>query len=78
MWSGVCTSKLVIRRYMTAASPNENPHTIMVILMGVSLEPDPQKIGKEHLANRAGWKCILCGMLGIFNCRILQACRVFC
>ena len=43
MWSGICTSKLVIRRYMTAASPNENPHTIMVILMGVSLEPDPQK-----------------------------------
>ena len=62
---------------MTAASPNEDAHTIMVILMGVSLGARPSKIWKGA-SGKQGRVEVYTGMLGIFNCRILQACRVFC
>ena len=34
----------------------------------VVLEPDPQKIEKEGLVNRLGWKCTLRNVRNFINC----------
>ena len=36
-------------------------------------EPDPQKIEKEGLAHRPGWKCTLRNVRNFINCRTLQS-----
>ena len=39
-----------------------------VLLYDLVLDPDPRKIEKEGLVNRAGWKCTLRNVRNFINC----------
>ena len=43
-------------------------HVHVCVCVCVVSEPDPQKIKKEGLVNRTGWKCTLRNVRNFINC----------
>ena len=79
---GVCVGKKVQCDYLCNKGYHKFIHcwsnTFLIGWFSLVSEPDPQKIEKEGLAHRLGWKCTL-RMLGILViAEVCKACRVFC